>query len=324
MTSPMRLRRSILPPVTDSLFFKKRGFHQNRDWIQRYRFNGKDKAPKGYNTSKLKEKTTAKQYKSELEKKLETKQVNWKRESVEGKWNIIKNVLQETADEFLGVEDREKRQGWFDEECREIIKKRNDARRKMIEKRTRTNVEQFRQKRKEAEKLCRRKKEEFGRKNGLQNWKMLLTGTRGNLLEVKMFGWHKRVEARKSNNLEKVIEEELLSIDSASIIYNKLSMYMKEIACNKTYKSKIKTTVKPSKLVTIASLARRFSSLATSVPRRRPILAVTPSCPDSLKRDERTIYIESQQQNPAMAVICKEGCSLMSSISARSLSMGQP
>ncbi|KAG8228816.1 hypothetical protein J437_LFUL008312 [Ladona fulva] len=97
-------------------------------------------------------------YEAELEKKLETKQVNWKRESVEGKWNIIKNVLQETADEVFGVKDREKGQGWFDEECREIIKKRNEARRKVIERRTRTNVEQFRQKRKEADKLCGRKK----------------------------------------------------------------------------------------------------------------------------------------------------------------------
>ncbi|KAG8236522.1 hypothetical protein J437_LFUL015096 [Ladona fulva] len=103
----------------------------------------------------FKEKTTAQQYEAELEKKLETKQVNWKREKGEGKWNIIKNVLQETADEVLEVKDREKRQGWFDEECREIIKKRNEARRKMIERRTRTNVEQFRQKKKEADKLCR-------------------------------------------------------------------------------------------------------------------------------------------------------------------------
>ncbi|KAG8234587.1 hypothetical protein J437_LFUL013849 [Ladona fulva] len=125
-----------------------------RQHIAIYRSTGKEKAPRRYNATKLKEKTTAQQYEAELE----TYQVNWKRESVEGKWNIINNVLQETADEVLGVKDREKRQGWFNEECREIIKKSNEARRKMTERKTRTNVEQLRQKRKEADKLCRRKK----------------------------------------------------------------------------------------------------------------------------------------------------------------------
>ncbi|KAG8236282.1 hypothetical protein J437_LFUL016062 [Ladona fulva] len=129
-----------------------------RQRIAIYRTTGKEKAARRHNASKLNEKTTAQQYEAELEKKLETKQVNCKRESVEGKWNIIKNVLQERADEVLRVKDKAKRQGWFDEEFREIIKKRNEARRKMIERRTRTNIEQFRQKRKEADKLCRRKK----------------------------------------------------------------------------------------------------------------------------------------------------------------------
>jgi hypothetical protein len=38
------------------------------------------------------------------------KQKNWVRKSVLGKWNVTKNALQETADEALGVKDKEKRQ----------------------------------------------------------------------------------------------------------------------------------------------------------------------------------------------------------------------
>jgi hypothetical protein len=50
------------------------------------------------------------------------------------------------------------RNAWWDEECRDAIKQKNKAREKCLQRRTRSNQQNYEQKRKIANKICRHKK----------------------------------------------------------------------------------------------------------------------------------------------------------------------
>jgi hypothetical protein len=50
------------------------------------------------------------------------------------------------------------RNGWYNEECKEILEEQNDARLKMLQRKTRSNIEAYKEARREARKVCRRKK----------------------------------------------------------------------------------------------------------------------------------------------------------------------
>lgn len=159
-----------------------------RQRIAVYRSRGKRKAPRRYNVSKLKEQEVLEKYQTELQKKCEAKQ-NQALESIKGKWSMIKEALQETAEEVLGFEERVERAGWYDGECKKAVEERNEARKKMINRTTRSNTEEFIKKRKEADRICRRKKREFERK-----WIMDLE-KEYNDQEVRKF--YKRVQEMK-------------------------------------------------------------------------------------------------------------------------------
>jgi len=49
---------------------------------------------------------------------------------------------------------------WFDEECREKIAKKNEARRRMLQKETRGSYEKYKELQKEVKKVCKKKKKE--------------------------------------------------------------------------------------------------------------------------------------------------------------------
>jgi hypothetical protein len=49
---------------------------------------------------------------------------------------------------------------WVDEECREIIAKKNEARRRMLQKETWSSYEKNKELQKDAKKVCKRKKKE--------------------------------------------------------------------------------------------------------------------------------------------------------------------
>jgi hypothetical protein len=51
--------------------------------------------------------------------------------------------------------------GWFDEDCRKVIKVKNEARKKCIIRDTRANKEKYVIRRNEARKICRDKKREM-------------------------------------------------------------------------------------------------------------------------------------------------------------------
>jgi hypothetical protein len=61
-------------------------------------------------------------------------------EDVNKMWDQIKRVIEEANEEVRGGEKKasiNRKQEWFDEECKEIINKKNEARRKVLQKETR-------------------------------------------------------------------------------------------------------------------------------------------------------------------------------------------
>jgi hypothetical protein len=50
------------------------------------------------------------------------------------------------------------RSGWYDEECKEILEEQNNARLKMLQRKTRSNIEAYKEAHREERKVCRKKK----------------------------------------------------------------------------------------------------------------------------------------------------------------------
>jgi hypothetical protein len=78
---------------------------------------------------------------------------------------VVMLLLHNTAQDVLGVKRKTRRAGWFDDECRRKLNERNEARKRMLNRETRANTEDYRQKRMEADRGCRRKKRQYER-----NW----------------------------------------------------------------------------------------------------------------------------------------------------------
>lgn len=69
----------------------------------------------------------------------------------------LKNGIHEAAKAVLGERKTPQRNQWFDEECAEIIKKKNNVRLKTLNSNTRSCREEYKKTRKEA-------KNSFGKK----------------------------------------------------------------------------------------------------------------------------------------------------------------
>ncbi|RLU25142.1 hypothetical protein DMN91_003234 [Ooceraea biroi] len=81
-------------------------------------------------------------------------------QNIEEKWENMKECLTEAVEETVGREEQRKREGWFDEECRQAIAIKNDKRLKCIQRQTRNNVTAYMEARVVAKYVMRRKKKE--------------------------------------------------------------------------------------------------------------------------------------------------------------------
>jgi len=80
---------------------------------------------------------------------------------VNHEWKNIKSTILESAEEIIKTREKHIGNEWWDEECKEAISKKNIARKKCLQKRTRANQEQYTQARKEANKICKEKKKQW-------------------------------------------------------------------------------------------------------------------------------------------------------------------
>ena len=113
-----------------------------------------------YNIDKLKEGINAKEYRNKIEESLQLLP-NINQQQVEDTWKDIKQVIYTAAENTLGQKEKRIRNGWYDEECKEMLEKQNSARLKMLQRKTRSNIETFRNARREARRICRRKKKQY-------------------------------------------------------------------------------------------------------------------------------------------------------------------
>lgn len=66
---------------------------------------------------------------------------------------------------MLGKKRTIKNENWFDEECKNVVDKRNRARRKMLQRETRLNHQKYAEERRATHVICRRKKREAVKKD---------------------------------------------------------------------------------------------------------------------------------------------------------------
>jgi hypothetical protein len=99
-------------------------------------------------------------YQASLEKKLEeTKIIESGSLDMNKMWNNVTEVIIAAGEEVMGTTTMQKRNvEWFDEECREKIAKKDEARRRMLQKETRGSYEKYKELQKDVKKVCKRKK----------------------------------------------------------------------------------------------------------------------------------------------------------------------
>ena len=98
-----------------------------------------------------------KEYQDELSTKYEQYCDVEEQMDINDHWSKVKTLFIEATETKVGEKTRIKHKEWFDEDCMNAIKDKNDARKKMIQRETRRNYERYREKRRVADKTCRKK-----------------------------------------------------------------------------------------------------------------------------------------------------------------------
>ncbi|XP_063933749.1 uncharacterized protein LOC135145558 [Zophobas morio] len=81
-------------------------------------------------------------------------------DSIEEKWKVLKDCITESANKTVGYKANKKKT-WFDEECKLSIERKKLARIKWLKSTIDSDLENYRIKRKESNKLCKSKKTEW-------------------------------------------------------------------------------------------------------------------------------------------------------------------
>jgi hypothetical protein len=77
--------------------------------------------------------------------------------NTEGEWERIKEAITDAAKEVIQTQTTTPRNEWWDEECRQYIKKKNEARSKWLQQKTRASQELYKKRRIEANVLIKQK-----------------------------------------------------------------------------------------------------------------------------------------------------------------------
>ena len=100
-------------------------------------------------------------YQESLSEKLNISHVNQSKEEVAHHWDHIKSAINKAATETIGTMKKSTQNDWYDNECRYINGIKNDAYKKYMNKSTRQNLNDYKEKRKAAKKLIKTKKRNF-------------------------------------------------------------------------------------------------------------------------------------------------------------------
>jgi hypothetical protein len=92
---------------------------------------------------------------------------------VQEQWKKIQQAIKEATEETIQEQKPVRKENWFDEECAQVIARKNMARQKMLEKETRANTERYRELRREANRICNKKKKKEKMKRQLEEIQQL-------------------------------------------------------------------------------------------------------------------------------------------------------
>lgn len=92
-----------------------------------------------------------------------THEIGQQEEGVDALWKRLRNGIIQAAEGVLGEKPRGVRSLWFDEECAEAIRRKNDTRQRFLTSGTRSRREEYKEARKDTKKLLRKKKRTFTR-----------------------------------------------------------------------------------------------------------------------------------------------------------------
>lgn len=81
-------------------------------------------------------------------------------EDLNKEWDSIQRTITDAANKTIGKRKNEK-VNWWDDECRQKIQEKNNARNRALLLKTRLSYEIYKTKRLEANKLCRNKKKKW-------------------------------------------------------------------------------------------------------------------------------------------------------------------
>jgi hypothetical protein len=84
---------------------------------------------------------------------------------VEDEWDQIEQAIKETADKVLGEERKIRNKGWFDDECKMALEEKNSAWKRMNQRRTRKTCSEYKELRKKADKIMKKKKRQMLKRN---------------------------------------------------------------------------------------------------------------------------------------------------------------
>jgi hypothetical protein len=112
----------------------------------------------GWDVEELKHTRHNDEYKKEMRKKLETRE---EEVDIDEEWKNLKESITDTAETVLRRRTTRKRKEWFDEECEKRTEAKNQARNTWLKTGNQKDLENYKEKRKEATKYCKHKKESW-------------------------------------------------------------------------------------------------------------------------------------------------------------------
>jgi len=174
-------------------------------------------------------------YQASLEKKLEeTKTIESGPLDTNKMWNDVKETIIAAGEEVMGTTTtsiQKRNVEWFDEEYREKIAMKNEARRRILQKETRGSYEKYKELQKEVKKVCKKKKKEHLQKQLEETEQLNRQDERRKLYKAMdkiRKGYHPRQEACRDKDGKVLFDKEE--------IMNRWAEYFKD-TLNKEYPS---------------------------------------------------------------------------------------
>ena len=174
--------------------------------------NSQTKRQKHFNNEKLiKEPLIAEAYQKEVQIQLDQSKdsINKENSNINEQWDRIKVALTKAAEEVVGFKQINQRAGWFDSECRKIIEERNRTRMTMLRRETRNSRQIYKETRKKATKVCRKKKREWEKRKLIEIEELAKEGNiRGMYMRIKeeKNGFQARSHMCENNDGELITE----------------------------------------------------------------------------------------------------------------------